>query len=123
MPNTPVQALEESILAYLRGVRPEGATLQQITDAFSGWEKPAASEVPNIIKGLVGTKAFRLKGKIKALPEWCHGASETHPPTFPHGPVRGTQNELAEAICPGKRIDTRRLHNKAKNTIWIKRLN
>jgi hypothetical protein len=122
---SPSDALEQSILAYLRGVKPGGATEEEIIKAFSGWgEAGNRSEVREALKRLAGSKLFLLNKAIRALPPWCHGTKGDPPPGF-QWKLRGTLNQLASWVCPGPRLDTRRLKRKALNknsSVWIRRI-
>src|SRR5262245_29004761 len=54
---------------------------------------------------------------------WFHSKSEQPPAEFRYGPLAGTQRELAAKICPGVRVDTRRLQRKAAlgASIWVRK--
>jgi hypothetical protein len=54
---------------------------------------------------------------------WFHNKSERPPAEFRYGPLAGTQRELAARICPGVRVDTRRLQRKSAlgASIWTRK--
>src|SRR5690349_3787684 len=86
--------------------RPPGGLTQKDYDFFEieGYEDeliPAPSALP--------------PAPPNTLPSftWFHAQTEQPPAEFRYGPLAGTQRDFAAQICPGKRIDTRRLQRKA----------
>lgn len=55
------------------------------------------------------------------MPEWCHSAGEEPPPSFAHGPLEGTQQDLASWTHPHGKRDARSLQARAqRRAVWVK---
>ncbi len=118
---------ERSIdLELARGVRisyrPTGGLTERDYDFFGieGYEEEAI-QAPSTLLPMVPTP---LPSAPSVPPStWFHGKNDSPPAAFKHGPLAGTQRDLATRTCPGKRIDTRRLHRKAAMgvSMWVRK--
>jgi hypothetical protein len=53
---------------------------------------------------------------------WFHSGAETQPADYPHGPLEGTQKDLAQAMHPESKRDRRYLKGEAeKGTVWVQK--
>jgi len=55
--------------------------------------------------------------------DWCHGAGEEPPPSYPFGPLEGSQKELSSWLFSDGKLEPRRLHTKARHrAIWVRKV-
>ena len=99
-----------------------GDTVPVAADAQGSHENEGSGRATEGRHGQIATNPQGDQEGAMLKKRWWHSPEETRPPEFPHGPLKGKQIALAEAICPYLKRATSRvaLHTLGKDGIlWI----